>query len=91
MKIIDKKSKTKIMVSEIPQGSCFLYNNYLYMKLDSYLFSSKRFITIRSANFFKDKNFVLNLSDTKDDKPKIDLIKSDTFVEPSDTILKIER
>jgi len=91
MKIIDKRFKVpRKMVSEIPQGSCFLHNGLLWMKLDSRLFSLKRFVSIRSETFFKDKSFILYLSDTKENS-RIDLIKSDVLVEPIDTKLYIRR
>ena len=92
MKIINKKPKTpQIKVSDIPQGGCFLYKYKMYMKLDSYLQLSKSFISIYSEAFFKDKSFILNLSDTETDSQKIDIIKSDTLVEPIDAELQIVR
>lgn len=92
MKIINKRSKTpQIEVSDIPQGGCFLYKHKMYMKLDSCLHRSKSFISIYAEDFFKDKSFILSLSDTETDSQKIDIIKSDTLVEPIDAELQMER
>ena len=92
MKIINKRPKTpQIKVSDIPQGGCFLYKYKMYMKLDSHLHLSKYFLSIYSESFFKDKSFILSLSDTETDSQKIDIIKSDTLVEPIDAELQIAR
>lgn len=92
MKIINKRPKTSRMkVSDIPQGGCFLYNYNVYMKLDSYLHLSKNFLSIYTESFFKDKSFILRLSDTETDSQKIDIVKSDTPVEPIDAELQIVR
>lgn len=100
MKIIDKRAKTpKVKISEIPQGSCFLYNDSVYMKLDSHLYSSNRFLLISSDGslstcpevFLRDKSFILNLLNTEAGSPKIDIVKSNIPVEPIDAKLQIEK
>lgn len=92
MKIINKRPQTPQMkVSDIPQGGCFLYKHNVYMKLDSYLHLSKNFLSIYAESYFKNKSFILSLSDTETDSQKIDIIKSDTLVEPIDAELQIVR